>query len=952
MAFPQSPLGTKVQLQISGVWTDATRYDTQTKVLQDRGVTINRGRGTVQDRTPASVCSWTWQDPNGIYVNDNPRSPYYGILPRNTPVRVYVPRATPALLIVDVNDGARSSTPNNAAYSIVGDLDIRIEFEPVRFRRWGSNTNRLQILCSKFGAGGNRSWWVRLREDGIISIAWSVDGTTSSSVSSTSPLPTTGRIAVRIQVDVDNGAAGNTTTFATASTINGTYAALGSPVVRAGVSSIFASTQPIELATAASGALDGITNGLTDNFIGRIYGFQLRDSAATLVTSPDFTAQTTGATSFADAQGRTWTNAGVAEITNADYRFYGELSAPKQRPEVSNDGVGKAVFIDAEAGGIIRRLTANATPLMSPIYRNFNTYTPSGWWTGEDDSGALYAASAVAGSDPAQITDITFSGYDSGLAGSAGTMTLGGTGPLFVGIAKAGVASTEAHFYGYFKFPSVPLSQQTLFTVYGDGAVKRWDWTVDATNYNLKGYDSSGTQTVTKTLAFGAGAEPNGWIGYHLQVTQNGGNVDIKSEWHAVSVGLFYTQNSVGTLSVAGTVGRFTKVVMQGVAALSGVKVAHLMLTTNTTTRAFLSTAYAAYSKGYAGETADARFIRVCTEQGIQPVMIGSSGDSEAMGAQPIDEVMNVLYQCAEVDGGQLTESRDQLALQYRTRTSLTNQYGLALSYTVGKHLSAALVSTPDDLNVKNDVTLNRVNGSSARAVLESGPMSVLPPSQGGIGRVPDSPDINNYLDSRLLALAQYALGKGTWPEARYPSVKIGLHRSPFTASSSLYLLAGNTDVGDYFSISDLPQFMPPDAINLMVEGYLEELHAFTWDITYNTSPYGYWRANEFSTVTGEELRADSYLDSTGATQTQLAAGVTSTATSLSIKTLSGPLLSIDVADYPADVLIGGERMTFTAVTGSTSPQTATATRSVNGIIKAQTINTGLRVFQSFYSSL
>jgi hypothetical protein len=132
----------------------------------------------------------------------------------------------------------------------------------------------------------------------------------------------------------------------------------------------------------------------------------------------------------------------------------------------------------------------------------------------------------------------------------------------------------------------------------------------------------------------------------------------------------------------------------------------------------------------------------------------------------------------------------------------------------------------------------------------------------------------------------------------------------------------------------------------------VEELNAFTWDITYNTSPYGYWRANEFSTVAGEEQRADSFIDSTGATQTQLAAAVTSTATSLSIKTLSGALLSIDPLDYPADVLIGGERMTFTAVTGSSSPQTATATRSVNGIVKAQTINTGLRVFQSFYTTL
>jgi hypothetical protein len=33
--------------------------------------------------------------------------------------------------------------------------------------------------------------------------------------------------------------------------------------------------------------------------------------------------------------------------------------------------------------------------------------------------------------------------------------------------------------------------------------------------------------------------------------------------------------------------------------------------------------------------------------------------------------------------------------------------------------------------------------------------------------------------------------------------------------------------------------------------------------------------------------------------------------------------------------MIGGERMTVTAVTGSSSPQTLTVTRSVNGVVKS-----------------
>jgi hypothetical protein len=67
------------------------------------------------------------------------------------------------------------------------------------------------------------------------------------------------------------------------------------------------------------------------------------------------------------------------------------------------------------------------------------------------------------------------------------------------------------------------------------------------------------------------------------------------------------------------------------------------------------------------------RFARICTEQGITGILVGLSGNSEAMGPQPIDQVMNILQECQAVDGGQLREARDQLALEYLTRTSLIN---------------------------------------------------------------------------------------------------------------------------------------------------------------------------------------------------------------------------------------------------------------------------------------
>ncbi len=946
----------KIELKINGAWTNATRYDTNTKVLESPGISITRGTNNVQDRTPASTCTWVWQDPNGVYNNDNPRSPYYGVLPRNTPVRVSVPRTNTALLIVDAQDGAHAATTDKAAIELTGDIDVRIEVEPRYWRRFGSNGSKSYVLCSKWADTTNRGWHLRVSETGFVTLGFSTTGSNTTSAASTVAVPATGRIAIRATLDVDNGSSQHVTTFYTAPSIGGTWTQLGATVTQSSAVSIFASTADLEVGSINGGNPQGSSVNFY-NYIGRIYSFELYNGiAGSLVAKSDFTAQTTGTTSFSDGLGNTWTLTGVAEITNADYRFHGELSAPAQSAEFSADGVGKHVEMSGEAGGIIRRLTTNQTPLQSPIYRNFNNYGANGWWPCEDASGATAVGSAVTGSDPATITDITFSGFDSTLAGSAGVITCGGTGPLFVGTAKVVATTTETHFIGYFKFPSIPLSAQTLFSVYSDGTVKRWDFVVDATQYTLNGYDVGGSRIVQKQTLFGTGADPTNWIAYHIQLTNVAGTITPKSEWQVIGTDIALSATGAGTLTYAGNNGTFTKIVVQGIAALSGVKLAHLMVSNqvglvfwNGTTQDF-----AKFSRGYAGETADARFIRICNEQGIGYCILGKLGDSEFMGPQPIDTVMNVLYQCQEVDGGLITEARDRLnTLEYRTRTFLLNQYGLSLSYSVGKHLSGRFTSTPDDTNVVNDVQLSRDNGGTARATLDVGPMSTQAPPNG-IGRVPNSPSINNYVDSRLPSLAQYALYLGTWPEARYTSVEMLLHRTEFTSDSATLLLAQKTDLGDPITVTDMPQFTAADAVQLMARGVTETLNNFERKLAFSTVPYGLYRVSELSTATGEELRADAARDSSYAGQTQIAAA-TSSATSLTVTTLSGPVLPTTAGDptqFPFDVWQAGERMTVTAVVGATSPQTVTVTRSVNGVVKAIAANTPMTVVQYFNVAL
>ncbi|WP_340382337.1 hypothetical protein U5640_36420 [Streptomyces sp. SS7] len=79
-----------------------------------------------------------------------------------------------------------------------------------------------------------------------------------------------------------------------------------------------------------------------------------------------------------------------------------------------------------------------------------------------------------------------------------------------------------------------------------------------------------------------------------------------------------------------------------------------------------------------------------------------------------------------------------------------------------------------------------------------------------------------------------------------------------------------------------------------------------------------------------------------GSAGSRLAAGVTATATALSVETTLGPLWTTDPVHFPFDASLGGEVVRVTAITGATSPQAFTVVRAVNGVSKAQTALTAV----------
>lgn len=77
---------------------------------------------------------------------------------------------------------------------------------------------------------------------------------------------------------------------------------------------------------------------------------------------------------------------------------------------------------------------------------------------------------------------------------------------------------------------------------------------------------------------------------------------------------------------------------------------------------------------GHPNELAGRRIERVCAEQGVSLIVNGDLDTTPAMGPQTSGKFLKILRDAEAVDGGILGESRENLALEYRTRFSKYNQ--------------------------------------------------------------------------------------------------------------------------------------------------------------------------------------------------------------------------------------------------------------------------------------
>jgi hypothetical protein len=899
-------VGPRVELLLGGVWTDITP-----RVLARDGLQITRGRSDEGSQMDPSKCRLTinngeWTLGGVTTVGDfSPRNPlgrWYGLLGRNTPLRVSVPYGDGYMRVPSDDPAADyASAPDTAGLSITGDIDVRIDLS---LADWTVD----QGLCSKYVISGDQRSWALELEDvpaGYVVFYWSTDGTFAGrrTATSTAPLPITPhcRLAVRATLDVNNGAGGNTVTFYYSDTISGNWTQLGSPVVGAGTTSIFDST-----AQVAVGYGGGATSG--QDARGKIFGCQvLSGIGGTAKGNPDFAAQTPGTTTFTDDAGNVWTLHGDAAIDDRDYRFWGEVSSWPQRWNTELVDV----YVPVEASGITRRLGQGSGPIRSTMYREHANPARThivAYWPCEDDTEATSLESGLAGKPPMRVSGVpTLASYSGWTASDA--LPKMDTGK-FVGPVIAS-ATGELSVRAFVFVDDAVAAETSLLYVRCTGTAPEWDVRLTtAGDLRTRAFDPDGASLVDVTGVTGMNSK--GFTIIDLELTQVGS--DISWARKTIDITALMTVNdaitvsqSSGTVSGA-TIGRCTSVTVGNDQTLGNVIIGHVAVADAITAFAATSDALAAQN----GEHPLARLRRLCAEEEIPFVEItkNESANTVTMGDQKINKLLDLFTEVEDSDFGRLFEPRDAFALGYRNRISLYNQAAVELDYSK-RQLAPPLEPVDDDQRTVNDVTVTRVDGGKYRAEQTTGPLSTAEPPDG-VGRYDASVNVSLETDDQIPDQAGWRLHLGTTDEARYPQLSVNFAAEAIARDPALAAKLSALDLGDRVAVTNPPVWLPPDDITQLIEGSVETIGALERGIVFNCAPAFPWDVG----VVGDTAKRAA-TDGSG-TVTDFDAG-TGTALTVATTDPDAPVW-VDSATYPADfplhIKTSGVELEVTAVTG------------------------------------
>lgn len=917
MAFPDEALDLRPELRVGQIDWVSVKGDAFTR----DPITVSRGRADESSRTSASSCSMTLDNTTAKYSPRNPESPYYGGIGRNTPMRLSLP--------VDVDSNYAhmigsdtfgfSSLASAALDTLSGDCDLMIEIDGTAL------IGRDQTLMVRSDPDANeRAWQFGINADGTLYFWFDEDGNGNATWygESNDPIvyPQGGTTALRVRVDHNN--ADNAPTIVTyaefyqASSLDDTWVSLGEVEVADISTTFYAGTAPVRLGYGrffeTNPQLDEFGNGLC----GKIYRARLYSGrfgfGGVLRASPDFRLEGGGTSLFADAQGVFWEGTfdleqGQAYVVDREYVYQGEVAEWPQRWEGS---AGQSVRVELEAAGILRRLTQGASALNSPYYRGIVNYSRKNlmaYWPCEDEAGSTQFASAVPGMYPMLVTSTAKPEYAADGDFFPASLELpkikGSTWVADFGAIDWDVLNDPVHDAVGISFtiriPTGGVADNTVILRTADtGTIRRWDityTTAGSGTLTARGYDSGGTVRITVPATTAVNDKAGVFV---LGYFENGGFAFATSRFQYLTSNNTDTASVSQSVNVAGwTPGRPTTITVNVGGGMSGDTIfGNLAVHDGAMVDTFGE--IEGMLLAHWGETAGARFMRMCDEEGVPVRWVGDMLDTEPMGPQPVATLEEIIFECVEAENGILFEPNDALGLGLRVRNSLFNQTPhLELDYTVAGEVMPPLEPDESDSGVSNRVTASRQGGSKFTAELAEGPLSILAPPDG-VGLYEDSITLNVRDDAQLDDQAAWRLSLGTIDDSRFPVVRVNVREAPYLFGAVI-----SARLGDRLQIANPPKWLPPHTIDQLMQGSKTVYKPFDYSVEINCSPASPWTV----AVAGNDSRADTTGSETALTHN-------TTTTSLVVQTDPGKLLWVtDPAEFPFNLNVGGEEVTATA---------------------------------------
>ncbi|MET7949213.1 hypothetical protein [Micromonospora sp. NPDC005324] len=973
MSFPDDPLNVQVRIApganpaadpLTYQWVDITD-----RLQRAEPITISRGRSTPLADTVPSSCSLRLNNADGRFTPRNPVGPYYGQLQRNTPLQVRL------LHVVDVFD----RTVSNG---------------------WGSPA----IGSAWTTSGGSASDYftdgsVAKQSLGTVNVlrqAFADTGVTSGemTVDVTNPLGTPNGAAVThwvvgraedpsnfyaARLDIKPGGGvdlqivkrvGGVLTGLAAVTNIGTHASSTWRVVF----SWMGSELRAKAWKPASDSPPGWQVGAVDTSLssGTQCGLLTRLEGGNTNTLPVVVSYDN------------------VEVTSPRFTGYVDRWPPRWDPS------GNLRWVPIQAFGTLKRISSAGEATRSPLYRYYTeqqTFNKSGYWPLEDGSLATEGASAMRTVDSLVPSAPVRFGQSSPLGG-VGTMV--DTSGAYLQARIPPEYATDWRMECVVAHDEVPTTSTRVVAWLTPGTIQAWNLFTTATGFSVNGYSAMSGGTFLIGVNTGILAQPGRLHHIRIDVTLSGGSNSLQVWVDGVSGGSATLGSS---LTLQPTLLRVNPDAAQVIPAVGHIGVWSASPLPATTS--------AAVALGSPGELAHARVAAVCAERQVPYAPYPVAGiTSEAMGPRLSGSLMAQLRDAEATDGGilyELTCGR----LTYRPRSTLYNQpVTLALDYAA-RHIAPPMEPSDDDATLRNDVTARRPSGSDARYVDEAHiaavgrweqPLSANPSTDAQLEQLaawavhrgtvaeqrfdtitlrmtagdavttawlgcdigsrltvanvpasvtPDPVDqilvgyVETFGEHPVWTVQALCEPASSWTIGRLNDPVLGrldTAGSQLSAGDASAQIRGDAPNRAVVAAGlDVALFAPGARVALYDSaGRRKEPTVFT--ITSIAGPaFGVYDMF-LDPLPAETVRGNFTGDYDSVRRVD--------GTSLSVATAAGPVWTTNVAHVPFDVNVAGERVTVTAISGASSPQTFTVTRAVNGVEKGHAAGTDVRLWQ------